>query len=175
LKINDLQNKIINATNIQTTTTNYNSNNQNLNNQSVITTNINNRDQSIAELSIIFKKILKMDNNLNIIRTHINNKTTPKSLNHQNFPKPFLWHNESYIAKYNVLIEKFQNEIMLFNLKEIENNKLIALDKIKILRMNMQLSNLFPDLSKIIQSNFKIVKQILQKISRKVTKKLKMS
>jgi hypothetical protein len=60
-------------------------------------------------------------------------------------------------------------------LKEIENNKLIALDKFKILRMNMQLSNLFPDLSKIIQSNFKIVKQILQKISRKVTKKLKMS
>jgi hypothetical protein len=145
----------MNATNIQTTTTNYNSNNQNLNNQSVITTNINNRDQSIAELSIIIKKILKMDNNLNIIRTHINNKTTPKSLNHQNFPKPFLWHNESYIAKYNVLIEKFQNEIMLFNLKEIENNKLIALDKIKILRMNMQLSNLFPDLSNIVQSNFK--------------------
>jgi ABC-type Zn2+ transport system substrate-binding protein/surface adhesin len=40
-------------------------------------------------------------------------------------------------------------------LKEIENNKLIALDKFKILRMNMQLSNLFPDLSNIIQSNFK--------------------
>ena len=168
LKINDLQNRIIQSNSLQNITNNSN----NLQNQ-INKSNIIDRDQSIAELSILIKKILKMDNNLNIVKSHINNGTTPKSLNHQNFPTPFLGHNESYVTQYNILIEQFQMDIMLFNMKEIENNKSIAMEKFKILRMKMQLSNVFPDLVKVIQSNFKKCEADLSIEFKKSDKKVK--
>lgn len=80
LKLNDLQNKFKNINNI-TGLANTNATVNILQNTNQVTE----RTQTIKELSLLIKKILKTENNINTLKSHLLHKTTPSSTNHKNF------------------------------------------------------------------------------------------
>jgi hypothetical protein len=83
-----------------------------------------NRNQIIESnknsLFVDIKKVLRANNNINIMKTHISNDTAPQCLNYNRFPLPFLYHNKDYVDNYNSLIGKFQKEIMNFNIDALK-------------------------------------------------------
>ena len=133
----------------------------------------NDKEELIRDLTLLIKKVLKTENNINILNSHLKNKTTPKSLNHHRFPKPFLSHNENYVSSYNDLVEKFQADIIKFNLDELERNKIQLIDKVKIIKTKIIESNYFENISKLITNIYRKCEADLSKIFLKSDKKVK--
>ena len=168
LKMNNLQNMYISNSNNTNQTMSCS-----INNHNPSITIKQDKNQLLKELSITIKKILKTENNINILKSHMINNTTPSSINHQRFPKPFLWHNDVYVVNYNQMLEKFQTEIMKFNTTELETHKIKLLEKFKTLRIEMQLSNQFNDIAKLIESTYRQCEAELKPLFAKSDKKVK--
>jgi len=64
------------------------------------------------DMSNTYNKILRKKNDIQIFATHAKRKTTPAELCHKKFPRPFLQHDVIFVDKYNILIDRFQTEIM---------------------------------------------------------------
>jgi hypothetical protein len=59
-----------------------------------------------------YNKILRKENNILIMKTHLNNQTAPTELSYNRFPNPFLHHDQLFVQKYNNLIRKFQQDLI---------------------------------------------------------------
>ena len=66
------------------------------------------------KLGYTYNSILRKENQIQILKSHKENGTTPKTLWHQNFPAPFQSFNSNilYIEKYNEIIDNTQKAIM---------------------------------------------------------------
>ena len=61
---------------------------------------INDNETLIKKIHNFFDKKIRYENHINIAKTHLSNKTVPKSLNHNNFPEPFLIDDKNYVEFY---------------------------------------------------------------------------
>ena len=79
------------------------------------------------KLGYTYQSIMKKENQIKILETHIQNITTPEKLKHYNFPKPFnaFETRTLYISKYNKIIEKAQIEIMQLEINEFKEDLII--------------------------------------------------
>jgi hypothetical protein len=80
-----------------------------------------------------FDKIVRYENHLNMLKTHIENGATPPSLFFNRFPRPMLIDNAEFVDEYNDLIVKVQVEIMQLITKHLnERNETINSDITKV-------------------------------------------
>ena len=66
------------------------------------------------KLGYVLQKLLKRQNSIKIARSHINNKTTPKDLCHQSFPRPYetIRHKQIFVDNHNKIIEDAQAKML---------------------------------------------------------------
>ena len=75
-------------------------------------------NEHCKKLGFTFQKILKKQNQIKILDTHLRQKTTPKDLSHRMFPTPHHTHSHKdlYVDTHNKIIEEAQ-------IKMLENSK----------------------------------------------------
>jgi hypothetical protein len=93
-----------------------------------------NTNNSFKNDSIYFnyQKILMAKHHINIMRLHIDAKTTPASLFFNRFPQPFYAHDNDFVEKYNSRIIEFQTNVM---------NDIIEFSQSKIVKFENDLNN----------------------------------
>ena len=71
------------------------------------------------KLGYVYSNCLKKKNQILILQTHIDSKTTPEKLNHIHFPAPFIMfeNDHIFVKNYNDIIEKAQHDIMNLEIK----------------------------------------------------------
>ena len=107
------------------------------------------------------EKILKKENDILIMRTHIKNETIPSELGHLRHPKPFLPHDEIFIDKYNDLISNFQKNVLALSIERLE-------EQVEILRNDLKIFKNI--LSKYISSIENFANHYNQKVSKNLEK-----
>jgi hypothetical protein len=85
-----------------------------------------------------YNKILKKENSIKILESHIKNNTTPKDLMHKFYPPPHIKEDPIFIERYNQLIDQIQKDTM----------------KLIIVRHTEKI--------KILQNDFKVFKDVLK-------------
>ena len=145
LKLNNEQNSI-NFNNAP----NHGSSLLNNNISEVLTSSKTDKDHIIRDLSNNIRKIIRTENNINLMHTHLTNNTTPTSLTHFRFPTPFLCHNEDYVTGYNLLIEDFQKKIIDYNI--LESEKIIKKTIEKIRNNKINLKSRVEDIDKLVKN-----------------------
>ena len=90
--------------------------------------------EELDKLSLTFQSILKKKNQIKLLESHLNNKTTPKELKHFNFPHPFqaFDHKTLFINKYNAIIENTQEEIMKLEISEFNTDIELLENDVKV-------------------------------------------
>lgn len=101
----------------------------------------------VAKVHNLYNKKLRFEHHQKIFETHLNNKTTPRTLNHTNFPIPFLQDDEKWINSYNELIEKIQVQILEFNQKMINDRISELNEEIGQIKIKMQNNSDYNDLN----------------------------
>jgi hypothetical protein len=66
----------------------------------------------VNKIEHVFKKILIKENNIKLMKTHLEKKTTPKCLSHRNYPNPYLWDDKIFVERYNNITATHQNATM---------------------------------------------------------------
>jgi hypothetical protein len=73
--------------------------------------------QFTNKLEFTHKSMIRNDNHIKILQTHLDNKTAPASLSFQRFPKPYRPFSQNYVDKSNEILSKCQmdksNEILV--------------------------------------------------------------
>ncbi len=66
------------------------------------------------KLGFSYQSYIKQENHIKVLESHLKNDTTPESISHNRFPKPYhVFNNDAYyIAKYNEIIETAQKSMM---------------------------------------------------------------
>jgi len=79
-------------------------------------------NQVLNKLGYTYKSILKKQNQILLLKTHIENGTTPAELSHYKFPTPFMafHHKPIFVKNYNKIIEVAQKSIMELEIQEFE-------------------------------------------------------
>ena len=72
----------------------------------------------------LLDKIIRSENHLKILKTHLDNKTVPRSLEVNRFPRPVLMHDVTFVEEYNNLISKFQEDSLNLAIKRLQDSKL---------------------------------------------------
>ena len=76
------------------------------------TPKLSNSSNNSKQFNNLIDKKLRYNNHMMLFNTHIERKTTPPSLFFNRFPAPFLADDESFLKKYNDIIENLQINIM---------------------------------------------------------------
>jgi len=83
-------------------------NNNNNNNKKLTMSEVNNiRQQAYKK----YEKLTKTEHHLSMFKTHIEQKTVPKALNYDSFPKPFFSDDPIYVDEHNKIINEAQIKI----------------------------------------------------------------
>ncbi len=90
------------------------------------------------KLKNLFKRINKKTMSIKIFNFHIENETAPKEISLNNFPVPFLAHDENFVKAYDSLIKKFQKEIMELCLKRVKEQKVILDERINAIKTSLE-------------------------------------
>jgi hypothetical protein len=113
-------------------------------------------EEARKKIKSLYERILKKKNHVLIIKFHLNNNTTPSQLFFNNFPTPFLAHDEQAVADHNRIIIETQKQLMNsilkhldLQIKSLENN----LEELK--STNMIDSSVFEDIFKQVENNLK--------------------
>lgn len=86
------------------------------------------KDEHYQELETLINKKVMNDNDLAINKSYLSNKIVQKSINKNNFPKPWKTDDPIFIDKYDKLINAFQIQIQELNINHIEE-KLSSLNE----------------------------------------------
>lgn len=124
------------------------------------------------QLERCISKKLRLANHINIIKSHISNKTTPSSLFYCRFPRPFFWDDEEYVKMHNERISKWQIEAMNQDIDYL-NKKINEIDlEINVLSQNANdFSKSKSVVIKTIESEVeKSLKPIFDKSSEKINR-----
>ena len=68
----------------------------------------------------LYTKLAKLNNNINIQKTHLANNTVPKVLSCFNFPDPMFSEDFNFVEKYNQLINVHQKQIINLNIEHMQ-------------------------------------------------------
>jgi hypothetical protein len=90
------------------------------------------------KLKNLFKRINKKTMSIKIFNFHIENETAPKEISLNNFPVPFLAHDENFVKAYDSLIKKFQKEIMELCLNRVKEQKVILDERINTIKTSLE-------------------------------------
>ena len=126
------------------------------------------------KLGYTYQSIMRKENQIRIIESHTNNKTTPKALSHQNFPAPFIAFNSRslFIDKYNKIIETAQMEIMNLEIEEFKEDIKILNNDVDIFIKTLQhhVSNIDETKKEIYKFQEDKIKKSLESAHVKVAK-----
>lgn len=78
------------------------------------------KDEHFQELESLLNKQIQLKNSLTTHQQYNNNKVFQKSINSSNFPNPWINDDPIYADEYSKLIESFQTQIQMFNIKHLE-------------------------------------------------------
>ncbi len=76
------------------------------------------------KLGYTYQSILRKENQVLLLETHLYNKTTPDALKHQKFPAPFnaFASKPLFIDNYNKIVEEAQRKIIQLEIKEFKED-----------------------------------------------------
>jgi len=89
------------------------------------------------KLSKLIDKNLRYSNHIKSFKSHADNNTTPNSLSHKQFPRPFFTDDLQFISEYDTLIADFQSRAMELIVSRLET-KLVDVDS-EIVNVKKQL------------------------------------
>ena len=88
------------------------------------------------KLGYTYNSILRKENQIQILKSHLENKTTPEALSHHKFPVPFqaFQSNILYIDKYNKIVEKTQVDFINLEISQFKEDKDLLTNDIKVFK-----------------------------------------
>lgn len=89
-----------------------------------------------TKLGYTYQSILKKKNQINILKSHLDNSTTPEVLSHKKFPAPFFAfeNNILYVNKHNNIIESAQKSLMQLEIDQFEEDLDILNNDVKVFK-----------------------------------------
>ncbi|CAF0968752.1 unnamed protein product [Brachionus calyciflorus] len=94
-------------------------------------------EQFGSKIKYLFNKKLRYENDVKVLRFHLENNTAPKQLFYQNYPIPFLKHNEKFVSDYNKIIRNTQVATMNLIIEHIEYDINVLENDLKYYKRNL--------------------------------------
>ena len=120
--------------------------------------------QFTNKLEFTHKSMIRNDNHIKILQTHLDNRTTPASLSFQRFPKPYRPFSQNFVDKSNEIYSKCQVDLLKLGIEDLQQENSILNNDVKVFKDILK--HHVPNINDISNSLFKKQEE-LQKDSMK--------
>jgi hypothetical protein len=122
-------------------------------------------------ISSLFNKKHRYENHINIIKTHLQNETTPSSLFYNKFPTPLLNDDPEFVEAHNNLIKEFTTKSMKMSDHFLNNRITIIDNKLSEIKSNLSSLNWTQDFNQKFEDLSKNARKNLEEAFRKANEK----
>ena len=121
---------------------------------------------TLNDIEDVMTKYMIVENNMKIIKSHMNASTAPSLISHLRFPPPLLPDDQNYIDNYNLFISHIQQQFNQFNYKQLQikldnhQSDLIRLNlkhlvKLEVNDLDNRINAIRENIEKMLEDEFK--------------------
>ena len=128
--------------------------------------------QYTNKLEFTHKSMIKNNNHIKILKTHLDNKTTPASLSFQRFPKPYRPYSQNYVDKSNEILSKCQEDLIKLGIEDLEQENSLLNNDVKVFKdiLKHHVSNINDISNNLFKKQEEILKDSMKKAHDKCLK-----